>query len=303
MKHRDLPGMPTFLAFETAARHLNYSQAARELGLTHGAVSRQVSQLEAALGGIRLFARDGQRMRLTDAGHALLVDVREGLDVLTRAMARHRAQPRRLAGMRPLAVSVHPAFAARWLLPRIGDFQRQHPRIELGLHPGSGLAALDGSDRIDLAIRYGPGRWPGLESLCLMKSYLVPVCSPSFLRANRIQGPADLLEVRLLRSPRQKWAPWFAAAGIDAFEPEHGTVYDDPGLLLQAALAGEGVALARTALARDELDRGLLVRVGSLEIEDTYAWHLAWRQPPACDAQDLADFRHWLQREAATFQP
>lgn len=298
MSRFELPGFATFRAFEAAARHLSYSRAARELGLTHGAISRHVARLEEELGGVRLFVREGQRMLLTDAGQILVVDIREGLDLLSRAMQQSRAQPRRMVGLRSLAVSVHPAFAARWLLPRLGDFQTRYPQVEIAIHPSAGLSTLDGRDGIHLAIRYGPGNWPGLASTGLMKSYLAPVCSQRFLQENRIERAEDLLRVKLLRSPRQKWRPWFVAAGLDVAEPAQGTIYDDPGLLLQAAAGGEGVALARTALVREELDNGTLVMPVAVKVEDSYGWHVVWRNPPSCDAQDLDDLRQWLLSQA-----
>lgn len=292
----NLPPIQALRAFEAAARHLSYSRAAEELRLTHGAISHHIARLEQDLGGVQLFVRDGQRMLLTDAGQVFVIEVRRGLRLLAEAIENARTRPRR-AGHR-LAVSVLPGLAARWLVPRLSRFQSHHADIDVAVHPTTALAALDGRDGIDLAIRYGPGKWPGLSANPLMKSFVFPVCSPQFLAQTPIGSAEDLLHATLLRNPRQKWRPWFLAAGLDAPEPSQGPVYDDAGLLLQAAAAGQGIALARSALAIDDLAAGRLVRLSNVEIEDDYAWFLVWREPLRCDRADFEAFTNWLELEA-----
>ncbi|WP_256352121.1 transcriptional regulator GcvA [Pseudomonas yamanorum] len=293
-----LPPIQTLRAFEAAARHLNYSRAADELCLTHGAISHHIGRLEKELGGVRLFVRDGQRMLLTDAGQVFVMEVREGLRALTEAVENARTRPRRNGANRVLSVSVLPSFAARWLVPRLASFQASHPEIDIAIHPTSNLAALDGRDGIDLAIRYGPGRWPGLNATPLMKSFIFPVCSPEFLARTRINSPEDLLKFTLLRNPRQKWRPWFLAAGLDVPEPVQGPVFDDAALLLQAAAAGQGAALARSALAMDDLSASRLVRLSDIEIEDDYGWFLVWREPLCGERTDVEAFTAWLRHKA-----
>jgi LysR family transcriptional regulator, glycine cleavage system transcriptional activator len=294
-----LPPIQALRAFEAAARHLSYSRAAEELSLTHGAISHHISRLENDLGGVQLFVRDGQRMLLTDAGQMFVIEVRQGLRVLADAVENVRTKPRRFSPTRTLSVSVLPSLAARWLVPRLSRFQSTRPDVDIALHPNASLAALDGRDGIDVAIRYGPGRWHGLKSTPLMKSFIFPVCSPAFRDAMHIEAAKDLSKVTLLRNPRQKWRPWFLAAGLALPEPSHGPVYDDAGLLLQAAAEGQGVALARAALAADDLAAGRLVRVCDVDVEDDYGWFLVWREPLRCDRADFAVFRHWLEQEAS----
>jgi DNA-binding transcriptional LysR family regulator len=294
----NLPPIQSLRAFEAAARHLNYSRAADELCLTHGAISHHIGRLEKELGGVRLFVRDGQRMLLTDAGQVFVMEVREGLRALSEAMQNARTRPRRKGARRALSVSVLPSLAGRWLVPRLARFQASHPEIDVAIHPTSNLAALDGRDGIELAIRYGPGKWPGLNATPLMKSFIFPVCSPEFLTRTRLHFPDDLHALTLLRNPRQKWRPWILAAGLDLPEPIQGPVYDDAGLLLQAAAAGQGLALARSALAMDDLAAGRLVRLSDIEIEDDYGWFLVWREPLRGDRTDLEAFTTWLQHEA-----
>lgn len=293
-----LPPIQTLRAFEAAARHLSYSRAAQELSLTHGAISQHIARLERDLDGVRLFVREGQRMILTDAGQLLVVEVREGLNNLAQAFNDARARPRRALGPSPLTISVLPSLAARWLVPRLPTFQQDHPHVDVAIRPTSALATLDGRDGIDLAIRYGIGGWPGLRTQKLMHSIVFPVCSPALLAHSDLATASDLLDMPLLRSPRQKWRPWFQAAGLDWPEPAKGTLYDDSGLLLQAAAAGQGIALARAVLAAEELASGALVRVGQVAMEDTASWFLVWREPLLCDPADFAALLNWLRREA-----
>jgi len=294
-----LPPTQSFRAFEAASRHLNYSRAAEELGLTHGAISHHISRLEKELGGVQLFVRDGQRMLLTDAGQVFVIEVRQGLQILAEAMENARTRPRRKGANHVLSVSVLPSLAARWLVPRLARFQASHPEIDIAIHPTSTLAALDVRDGIDLAIRYGAGKWHGLKASRLMKSFVFPVCSPELLTRAPVSSPEDLLKFTLLRNPRQKWRPWFLAAGLDVPEPDQGPVYDDGGLLLQAAATGQGVALARSALAMDDLSEGRLVRLSDIEIEDDYGWFLVWREPLRGDHAEFNAFTAWLQHEAS----
>lgn len=293
-----LPPTQTLRAFEAAARHLSYSRAAEELSLTHGAISHHIARLEKELGGVQLFVRDGQRMLLTDAGQVLVMEVRQGLRLLIEALDNTRTRPRRINQTRTLSVSVLPSFAARWLVPRLYRFSSDNPEVDVAIHPNASFAALDGRDGIDLAIRYGPGRWHGLRAMPLMTSLVFPVCSREFMQRACIENPVDLVKVTLLRNPRQKWRPWLLAAGVDVPEPAHGPIYDDAGLLLQAAAAGQGVALARDALAADDLAAGRLVRLFETAIEDEYRWHLVWREPLRCLRGDFETFRNWLQQEA-----
>ncbi|MEJ2632285.1 MAG: transcriptional regulator GcvA [Acidihalobacter sp.] len=293
-----LPPLQTLRAFEAAARHLSYSRAAEELSLTHGAISHHIARLERDLRGAKLFVRDGHRMILTDAGQILVLEVRQGLQILASAFESARTRPRSNDHQRPLNVSILPGLAARWLVPRLAQFQADHLDVEIAIRPTASLATLDDRDGIDLAIRYGSGQWPGLLSTRLMKSFVFPVASPAFIDRHALREPRDLLDVVLLRVPRQKWRPWFRAAGLDNAEPARGPIYDDPALVLQAAAAGQGVALARSALVEEDLAAHRLIRVFDIEIEDTDSWFLVWREPLRCDPEAHEALRHWLMHEA-----
>lgn len=294
-----LPPLQTLRAFDAAARHLNYTRAAEELSLTHGAISQHIARLEQELGGVRLFVRDGQRMLLTEAGQSLVMEVRDGLQRLADAFNHARLRPRSRRALRTLTVSVLPSLAVHWLVPRLAGFQTSHPQVDVAIRPSATLAALDGQDGIDLAIRYGSGHWPGLHARSLMASWVFPVCSPALLAQTSLSSRMDLLHMTLLRSPRQKWTPWFRAAGIDCAEPRQGPSYDDAGLLLQAAVAGQGVALARSVLAADDLAAGRLVRLCDIAVQDDYSWFVVWREPLSCERADFLAFQRWLELQAA----
>lgn len=294
-----LPPLQALRAFEAAARHLNYSLAAKELGLTHGAVSHHIARLERDLGGVQLFVRDGQHMLPTEQGQVLVLQIRQGLQALAKAFADARI---RGAGKRSeqklITVSVLPSLASHWLVPRLPRYQAAHPGIDVALRPTAALARLDGRDGVDLAIRYGPGEWADLKAIPLLTSTIFPVCSPNYRDAHHLKSPADLETASLLRNPRQPWRPWFAVAGLDWSEPVHGPSYEDAGLLLQAAADGQGVALARSALLGDALTSGRLVRPFTIDVEDSYSWFIVWREPLRCDLEAFETFRSWLVSES-----
>ena len=283
-----LPSIQTLRAFDAAGRHQSYSRAAEELGLTHGAVSHRIRELEARTGE-RLFERRGNRMVPTPEGHRLLAHVRHALALLGNAFARD------VPTMERLTISVLPSVAARWLSPRLPDVRKAQPKVKLELRTEVELADFRGSE-VDAAIRFGPGGWPGVQATRIAGELLFPVCSPAYLARHPLGSPADLAGATLLRNSWQPWAPWLGAAQVDLPEPSAGTLYADSHLLLEAAAAGEGVALGRGVLAARELRAGRLVRPFDLAIADTYGYYLVSpdgaRGKPA-----LAAFSKWLTAE------
>ena len=279
-----IPSLQTLRAFDAAGRHRSYSRAGEELGLTHSAVSHRIRDLEQ-LTGARLFAREGNRMVPTAEGQRLLAQVRNALGLLESIFgeARERASRR-------ITVSVFPAFASRWLVPRLGRFRAAHPDVELALDLSSGVVVL--GDGIDAAVRFGAGGWPGTESRRLAGETLFPVCSPGFRDEHRLAEPADLLRCTLLRYPRHSWAAWFHAAGVSAGEPRAGPEYSDSSLLMDAAVAGEGVALARGYAALDALRSGSLVRPFRTSVVDEQAYYFV--TPPGPLQPNLEAFETWL---------
>jgi DNA-binding transcriptional LysR family regulator len=215
MERRRLPPLNALRAFEAAARHLNFSRAADELAVTPGAVSQQIQNLEDYVGAA-LFKRTPKGLLLTDAAQTALPALREAFDRLAEAASLLTAA----VDGRRLTVTVAPSFAAKWLVPRLGRFEEQHPQVDVWL--SAGMEVVDfASGEIDLAIRYGTGRYPGMEVIKLMSETVIPVASPAFLEANPLDSPSDLANHILLHdgSPDADdscpdWAMWLAARGI-----------------------------------------------------------------------------------------
>lgn len=173
MRSRYLP-LNALCTFEVAARHLSYSRAAEELCVTHSAVSHQIRNLEENLGA-ELFRRSGRAMVLTNTGERLYANVREGLGRVRQGVDELRSKARR----RVLTIGVLPGFAVRWLIPRLPGFSKTHPDMVVDLRASMTLTDFS-REEVDLAIRFGPGRWPGLNAEKLLDEQLIPVCSPSY---------------------------------------------------------------------------------------------------------------------------
>ncbi|HZH28683.1 MAG TPA: transcriptional regulator GcvA [Azospirillaceae bacterium] len=281
-----LPSIQTLQAFEAAGRHQSYSRAAEELGVTHGAISHRIRELEARL-GTRLFRRSANAMLLTPAGQELLFSVRHGLGLLERAF---QSAPRKV-GSQGLRVSVLPAFAALWLVPRLHALRAAHPGLELELHSSVGLADLG---EVDAAVRYGEGGWPGLAITKLTDEWLFPVCSPAYRDRLGLAEPADLVRATLLHTSWHPWDLWLREAGLTI--PAGGPSYPDSLLLLHAAAAGEGVALGRGILVRDEIRSGRLVRPFALSVRDRSAYYVVHR-PDSPRLEAISAFREWLAEQ------
>ena len=290
---RRLPPLNALKAFEAAARSESFTRAAEELHVTQGAVSHQVKALEATL-GLKLFNRERQRLTLTDAGRDYLAVVRDALDRI--ALGTERLVQRQTSGV--LTVSTSPDFAAKWLVYRLGRFAESHPEIDLRVSATAPHVDFARED-VDLAVRHGDGKWPGLDAVRLCSERLFPVCSPNLISGrNRVKSAADLLKFPLLHlNDWTTWARWFEAAGVS--EPvAHGPSVNQASMLIDLAVDGQGVALARTVLAAWDLINGRLVRPVdvSLRMSNTY-----WIVCPKVNANvpKIAAFREWLLAEAA----
>jgi LysR family transcriptional regulator, glycine cleavage system transcriptional activator len=296
MDLRQLPALNAIKAFEAAARHESFSRAADELFVTHGAVSHQIRALEAEL-GVALFARDGKRVRLTDIGRRYAGQVRAALETLAEATQAIRAGDRE----RRLVVSMLSSFAARWVTPRIGSFIEANPQWDLELLSTNALADF-ARDDIDIAIRFGYGKYPGLHAELLLEEIFFPACSPNFNGGKLPKTPADLANVPLLRSDDELWRPWFDAAGLNAWpEPKRGVLYQDSSNLLQAAIDGQGVALTRRSLAMHEIAAGRLVRL--FDIDGPSPWQYYFLCPVhTLHTERVQAFRQWVFDEVGRFR-
>ena len=283
-----LPSLQTLRALDAAARHGSYSAAAEELGLTHGAISHRIRELEEHL-HVQLFRRAGRTMAPTKEAIALLAQVREALTVLGRAFPKPVAR-----GEARVTVGVHPALATCWLVKRLGAFMEAYPDIGITVMSTADLADFL-SPEVDIAIRYGDGGWPNASSERLVGETRFPVCTPAYRDAHDLREPADLARVRLLRHSWQPWADWLRAARLDLKEPVSGLTLSDSAMLLEAALSGQGVALARRRFAMDDLASGRLVRPFEVEVEDGYAYYLVWREGYSLSTP-VNLFRDWLRK-------
>ncbi len=290
---RRLPSLNALRAFEAAARHLSFTRAAEELHVTQAAISHQVKALEEHLGR-KLFRRLNRALLLTDDGQAYLPSVSRAFTLLNDATS--DLLTTQAPG--PLTVSALPSFAARWLVPRLGRFRQIRPDIDLRIDPSAALSDFAGGD-VDVGIRYGRGKYPGMRADWLMTEDIFPVCSPALLEGpHPLQDPGDLEHQVLLHDDGHgDWRTWLLAAGADRVDATRGPIFTDSSMLIQAAMAAQGVALARGVLAADELAAGRLVRPFTLSLPTEYAYYLVCPINSA-EQPKIAAFRDWLLGEA-----
>jgi LysR family glycine cleavage system transcriptional activator len=296
---RRLPPLNALRAFEAAARHLSFTKAAEELGVTQAAVSHQVKGLEQSL-AIRLFRRLNRTLVLTDAGRVYLPPLTRALDIMETAT--RDLQSRDARG--PLKVSTLSSFATKWLLPRLPRFRAQHPEIDVLVSARNDPVDFERED-IDIGIRFGPGIYPGLHSELLLRDSKFPVCSPALLNGDRpLAVPADLKHHTLLQDAVLGgmsdigWPEWLKIAGVDDVDGTRGPGFDDSSMVLGAAIAAQGVALTRASLARDDIAAGLLVKPFGPEVASQYSTYIVCRPDSAEQPKNQA-FREWLLSEAA----
>jgi LysR family glycine cleavage system transcriptional activator len=286
-----LPNLSALRAFEAAARHQNFSRAAEELHVTHGAISHQVRALEDQL-GLPLFVRNGRNVRLNPDGARFAQAVESAFAQI--AAAAEQLRPPALR--RRLTVSSIPSFAARWLAPRLPAFIALHPDIEVVLQSSGQLQDL-AREGIDVGIRFGGGDYPGLLSERLMGDVYYPVVSPRYRDGRLPATPAALAEAALLRSD-EPWLPWFKAAGLDWSEPAGGLTFQDQTMLIRCALDGNGVALVRHAMVAPEIASGELVRLFDISLPSAAEYFFV-SPPEAARRSQVKAFKRWMLDEIA----
>jgi LysR family glycine cleavage system transcriptional activator len=295
-----LPPLNALRAFEAAARLESFARAADELAVTPGAISQQIRSLEEHV-GTALFLREGRGLKLTEAGRAAANMTSDAFETLERAVALMRQPVQR----RALTVSVAPSFAGKWLAPRLYRFQEIHPELEVWIAATSERVDL-AAGAADLGIRYGPGGDMTLHEERLLPEEVLPVCSPDLLREDKpLRTPRDLFGHTLLHdaSPESDvdgadWASWLKARNVRGVDTAGGLKFNQSALVIDAAVAGRGVALAKRALAQNDLASGRLVALfadGTSPVRSAYHIVTARNRPLSSDAEA---FIVWLRNEA-----
>ena len=292
-----MPGLPYLngiKAFEAAARTGGFAAASRELHVTPAAISRMVHLLEQRL-GVVLFERRVNGLVLTAAGRAY----QAGLTPILAALAHLTEQIVSLADAQALTVGVGPTFAIRWLIPRLADFRREAPEVDVRITTGGAAAPF--AESWTCGIQLGRGVWTGLVAEPLFTADLVPVCAPSL--AARLTRPADLAAAALLRVAHapDDWPSWLTAAGLSGVEAR-GPLFEYYGQVLQAAADGVGVALGIRPYVDDDLAAGRLVAPFALTVPKGMGWYLIFRDARRREPAFVA-FRAWINRAARVSAP
>jgi LysR family glycine cleavage system transcriptional activator len=301
--NRTLPGTRALRTFEAAARHLNFTRAADEVGLTPAAVSYQIKEIEDQL-GIVLFARTSRSIQLTPAGTVLFEATTDALARLHRAAGRARRMAR---DSNELRLTVGPRFATHWLLPRLPKFKAAHPGSELTFDVTDQLRDFDVDD-IDIAIRFGAGQYAGTRSHRLFDALVAPVCSPALLaNGPKLQEPRDLFQHTLCYVDCKvdemvwpNWRMWMDAAGFGDFDDSRCVAFGDSSHVVQAILDGNAVGLVELAMIAGDLAQGRLVKLFDVELTPApgYAYHLVYPDSSAEDLRVVA-LRDWMLEEIA----
>jgi LysR family glycine cleavage system transcriptional activator len=286
-----LPSLNGLRAFEAAARHLSFTQAAAELNVTQTAISHQIRRLEEEL-GIRLFIRKNRALALTPKARDYLPGVRAAFNDLRLATD----QLLRKDDDHVLTVSTLASLAAKWLLPRLTAFQEAHPGIDVRITTSTALVDFRGGD-VDAAIRYGRGNWQGLRAEWLMADDFFPVCSPALLNGKRpLKCPEDLREHMLLHTSTNSddWRQWLTAAGLPSdISKQPGITFDLILMTVQAAIDGIGVAMGRTSYVQDDIAKGRLVVPFKIALPVDAGFYLVSPEGVA-EPPKLRAFRQWL---------
>lgn len=295
---RKLPPLNALRAFEAAARHLSFTKAADELSVTQAAISHQVKALEDHL-GLPLFRRLNRRLVLSEAGQLYLPVLRDAFDAIAGGTARlHQDQE---SGA--LHISVVPSLAAKWLLPRMSRFRDRHPEIDVMVSANNKL--IDFADGVfEMAIRYGQGVYSGLRTDRLLDDAVFPVCSPKLLKGpHPLKKPQDLKHHTLLHDEVSRhdespdWRGWLQAAGIDDVDWRRGPGFSDSSMVIEAAAAGQGVALGHRWLAAADLESGRIVMPFGPTVPSKFAYYLVSPEALA-ERRRVRLFREWLLEEA-----
>jgi LysR family glycine cleavage system transcriptional activator len=290
-----LPPLAALRCFEAVARLGTVTQAARELHVTHSAVSQQIRILEQMI-GVTLFVREARGLRPTEEGRLYALDIRAALRSITQATQLAQARPQES----DLVIAALPSFALHWLVPRLARFRALHPYYRVRLQTSLDIQDLR-QGHADLGIRMGHGAWPGLAVKALFDDELVVVCAPHFRNGRLPTCALDIVSCPLISSTDVSWADWCRAAGVAEPALGGGWAANDSNIVLGAVLLGEGLALERRSLVANAIARGQLVQVSNITAPYPYRYWLAWRQQDAPNTSQ-AHFIAWMEQEVQGYR-
>lgn len=290
---RKIPSNSALMAFEAAARHGSFARAADELALTEGAISRQIGRLEAFL-SVTLFERIGNRVRLLPNGARYATQVRELLDRLDRDSQYLMGQSNDSAS---LDIATIPTFAMRWLIPRLSRFQKKHPNISVHLAERTEPFVLAGSG-FDAAIHFEHPAWTGMQTHSLFDEVLMPVCHPDLLKKSKVPTGLDTLPRLHRRQNPDAWQRYSQETGITLTNPAMGARYDLHAMLIEAALAGLGVALVPRLYVEAELAQGRLLAPWPEAKNISKTFCLVLPEPLGLSREPIQAFAQWVLNEA-----
>ncbi len=289
-QRRLLPSISMLMAFDAAARTGSFTNASRELNLTQGAISRQITALEEQL-DVALFQRVGKTVQLTDSGKIYAQDIHSALQIIRNASLNAMTNP--LNGMLNLAIL--PTFGTRWLMPKLPQFLAENPNITVNF--ATKLSPFDfQTENLHAAIHYGQANWPGTQSTFLMGEEVIPVCSPSFRANHQVSNASQIAELPLLHLATRPdaWTRWFEHNLLQA-PNEQGMLCEQFSIIAQAAMAGLGVALLPVFLIQSELDNGELVTIQDTAMASESGYHLV-TPLEKIDYSPAVAFKEWLLR-------
>ena len=294
---RRLPPLNSLKVFEAAARNLSFTRAAEELFVTQAAVSHQIKALEEFL-GLKLFRRRNRSLLLTEEGQSYFLDIKDIFSAISDAT--DKVLERGAKGA--LTISLPPSFAIQWLVPRLADFNEQHPDIDVRI---KAVDLDEGSltEDVDVAIYYGRGNWPGLRADKLYQEFLLPVCSPMLLSGPKpLRTLEDLkLHTLLHDTSRKEWKNYVRHHGIEGTNVNQGPIFSHSTMVLQAAAHGQGIALGNNVLAQPELEAGRLVCPFDEVLMSKNAFFLVCQERQA-ETGRIQVFRDWVLAKAAREQ-
>lgn len=294
---RRIPPLNALRAFEASARQLSFTKAAEELFVTQAAISHQIKALEEHL-GLKLFMRKNRSLLLTEEGQSYYLDIKEVFNTLYEATEKLLARSEKGS----ITVSLQPSFAIQWLVPRLQQFNLLNPDIDVR------IKAVDQTENsltedVDVAIYHGKGRWPGIHADKLHTEYLIPVCSPLILSGKKpLNTVEDLAHHTLLHdTSRKDWKRWFKQVGVKGVNVNHGPIFSHSLMVLQAAIHGQGFALANSVLAKPDIDSGRLMCPFNDVLVSNNSFYIVCRENQL-DVGKISAFRDWVLNTVASEQ-